>query len=404
VKWFLFCLLAGLGAWTAPAARSIPIDEAVFFVETEVGTGVAFLMEGPTGDVWMVSNSSAFNGSRKYKITNASGTEISFPDQVFVAKNRDLIRFPVDRPAGLPCAESSCFEEKILVFSNCITTDEIASIKELNKELASLKTSKTQIEEVIDKIDNPDYIVRWSRAELEEALKSVTEQIEKVEKSLQTSTEDLAALKKAQRSGEHLKEGVLLRGQVTAVGPDRIEISARINRYDCGGPVLNIDHEVIGISSYLTEGSRLPNWVTEGTRFKDTRRFALKLDGVEWLPMETKYYQREALFVRENFETLAIFAEITESLNENYRKRISTSTENKDVNKWIKTHNQTVARFTERNAEKDFLAFVEMVEDLEKDSGRVHRVSVPFYKEQLSNLEELYSSIRKRLEKIAKDL
>jgi hypothetical protein len=259
MKRFLFLLLAGFGALNVAAQNTLPMDDAVFFVETDVGNGVAFLMEGSTGGVWMVSNNSIFQGSRKYKIANVSGVEISFPDQVLVAADRDLIMFPTDRPAGLPRAASGGFEEKLLVFSQFIKKDENDEVENLEESLDELKDTRANIVSVKSKIGNPMYRVRWTKDELNDAIERTDEEIAEVKKEIKVWRDEVKARNGARKEGQKLGKGFLLHGEVVAPGPARIEISALINQRDRGGPVVNKEYEVVGISSYLTKGSGLPD-------------------------------------------------------------------------------------------------------------------------------------------------
>ena len=109
-------IFSAIGQETA-SSEPFSIDNAIFFVETDVGSGVAFLVEDQTGAVWMVSNGSVFEGADEYSITNAMGDRISFPEQIMVASDRDLIRFRTDFPVGLKPAASCSFEEELLSFS-----------------------------------------------------------------------------------------------------------------------------------------------------------------------------------------------------------------------------------------------------------------------------------------------
>ena len=68
-------IFSAIGQETA-SSEPFSIDNAIFFVETDVGSGVAFLVEDQTGAVWMVSNGSVFEGAEEYSITNAMGDRI----------------------------------------------------------------------------------------------------------------------------------------------------------------------------------------------------------------------------------------------------------------------------------------------------------------------------------------
>ncbi|MDA8633986.1 serine protease [Verrucomicrobiales bacterium] len=79
--------------------------------------------------------------------------------------------------------------------------------------------------------------------------------------------------------GNSQGSGVLrvLEGAVQGVGPTRIEISADIVQGNSGGPILNEEFEVIGISSFGE--LRVDIW-SKGTEFEKVRRFGLRPSGV----------------------------------------------------------------------------------------------------------------------------
>jgi hypothetical protein len=401
---FLFVVAAVIFALTCAAQdaarESVSIEDAIFFVKTDTGKGVAFLMENPTGGVWMVSNSSNFQDSKTYQIVNAAGDQVSFPDQVFVAEDRDLIRFKTDCPAGLRRADACGFDEALLAFSYCNNKDENEAIKAFNKSLEELREARENIEDVKSKIDNPKYIVRYTEEELDEYLENVDESIEEVESEIAACKETVEDRNTAKKIGEKLTKGFLLNGQAVAVGPDRIEVSSPINRFDRGGPVLNKERELVGIASHMMQGSGLPDWVTEGTRFEETRCFALKLDGVKWIPMARNEYQKELACVQENFDALSAFASVIDGLSEGYMQHVSVQTDNRDIQRWVETHNQLSYKDSDREIEQDKKAFLRMVRRLEYDAGKLSDVSIPYHQQQLADLAEMYGAIRERTKKI----
>jgi len=414
MKRFLFLLLVISGslagavqetnhvtaASTAPK-EPVTMDDAVFFIRTESGVGVAFLLEDQDG-VWMISNISALEGAKTYKFFNANDVYISFPDQVEVAKTRDLIRFRTDRPAGLRRATSCGFEEELFAFSQCVDNVEDRAIRRLEKDISALQERKN------DEEDDEDVDTR----------------IDEIKKRIAAHKENKLKRQEAKENAAQLKKGYLLGGQAVALGPDRIEMSALITWHDSGGPVINKKNEVVGISSHLIENSGLPNWVTEGTRFEDTRRFALKQDGTQWVPMTRKDFQKETGYLQASFDALIVFAEIAEALQEDYFQKIVIPTENRAVLKWIETHNElsrtyfkaTNKRYRDQKAvdravkklvekaEKDSIELIKLVKRLGRDAGRMYRVSIPSYQQQLIDLEELYINISEHMEQTMEDM
>ena len=394
-----------------PVSSGASLEGAVYFVETDVGTGLAFLVEGSDGGTWMVSCNSVFQGAKRYKIVNAFGHEVSFSEQVMVARNCDLILFKTERHAGLRRAEFCGMEQDLYAFRKFGDGSGDQIIIRLKEEREELKAKLDRMRQEKKKWEG------YATRELDEHFEEVKAQVVGIDRKVEEYNQDLNKQKSAGRS---LGKGFLLMGKAVALGPDRVEISALISRNDIGGPVVNRDNEVIGVSSHLMIGAGLPDWVVEGTRFDEPRRFALKIDGVQWMPMARKEYERQGAFVQENFDTLDIYVEIIELLDDSYFRTISILADNKYVQKWIDAHNKAVEdyhearaevyysqseldkaiRGIERKMEKDDEAFLVMLKKLEKDSGRIGRVTVPYYQEQLSDLEDLYCAIRKRMEQV----
>ena len=84
-----------------------------------------------------------------------------------------------------------------------------------------------------------------------------------------------------------------LSGSVLAVGPERIEVSARFVPGNSGSPILNNRGEVLAVASYLQQvGADSP--IYEGTRFNRVRRFGLLVTpNVKWVTVSPKAYYRQ---------------------------------------------------------------------------------------------------------------
>lgn len=376
MRLFFVFLFAVLGSFVCraqdvePADKELPVPESVkdsvFFVETDVRIGLAFLVEGPDGGIWMVSNNSVFQGAKEYRIVNAGGVEVPFPKRVIVAKDCDLVLFKTELSAGLRRADSCGYNEDILGFKRLMVSPE-------GKDAADLSS-----EELVE-------MISWS---------VVTQKI-----------------------GCPPRGGSLLSGRVVALGPDRIEISVPLTQLDSGGPVFNEAYEVVGISSYSLKGSGLPDWVVEGTRFEEIRRFALRLGDVEWMPILRADYEREGHLVQEYFDTLAAFAHIVESLSKDRITPIHVSIDNQDIQNWLRRHNKLIEEYAaakrkaydsqaevdravrriERSIDNDCAALIKMVMRLRDDVADASQVTVPFYQQQLADIEKLYDSVGRRL-------
>jgi hypothetical protein len=130
-------------------------------------------------------------------------------------------------------------------------------------------------------------------------------------------------------------------------------------------------------------GSGLPEWVTEGTRFEDTRRFAVKLDGVEWLLMSRKEYLRETERVQENIAAFRSFVQIVENIREGRAPRHKVKTDNSYITRWLK----------DRIGKDSLLLLLRRL----KYSANKVKVSNPYQQQQLENLAELYETIHERI-------
>ena len=98
--------------------------------------------------------------------------------------------------------------------------------------------------------------------------------------------------------GDSLGDRVItvLNGQLLGIGPDEIEISAGIVPGNSGGPVVNQNMQIIGVSTYLKLLSSDAN-VLDGTRFgrqpraSGIRRFAIRIDNLD--PQEFEIFDPE---------------------------------------------------------------------------------------------------------------
>ena len=81
-----------------------------------------------------------------------------------------------------------------------------------------------------------------------------------------------------------------LNGRIVGVGPNLIEVSAEFVQGNSGSPVLFSDGSVVGIATFAIDASESENWVKKDTRFNGVRRFALRLNNVEWQKIEWNLY------------------------------------------------------------------------------------------------------------------
>lgn len=137
-----------------------------------------------------------------------------------------------------------------------------------------------------------------------------------------------------------------LPGKILGIGPRDIEISAEIIPGNSGGPVINAAGKVVGVATYLSGGHNPTDWTVRGTRFAQTRRFAIRLpDNIEWDTMDMPTFLRESAMIaqanRQFYETIRIARTmINQRLN-----RIETSDGIfPELDNWVVRYNTEVDR------------------------------------------------------------
>lgn len=86
--------------------------------------------------------------------------------------------------------------------------------------------------------------------------------------------------------GNSMGTGVITRerGEIKGMGSGMVEVTAQIVPGNSGGPVVGEDGKVVGVSTLVISGTE--NWVTEGSRYAEARRYATVLrNGMEWEPI-----------------------------------------------------------------------------------------------------------------------
>ena len=81
-----------------------------------------------------------------------------------------------------------------------------------------------------------------------------------------------------------------LNGKIVGIGPKLIEVSAEFVQGNSGSPVLLLDGSVVGIATFAIDASDSENWLKKDTRFNGIRRFALRLEKVDWKSMDWELY------------------------------------------------------------------------------------------------------------------
>lgn len=92
-------------------------------------------------------------------------------------------------------------------------------------------------------------------------------------------------------------------GKLLGVGPFLIEIDAPFVRGNSGSPIVDRKGEVIGVATFAVRASDPGDWIRQGTRFTDVRRFGATLNEVRWKTVDqADYFTRaEALVDIETF-------------------------------------------------------------------------------------------------------
>lgn len=200
--------------------------------------------------------------------------------------------------------------------------------------------------------------------------------------------------------------GVLtkLEGKALALGPDRIEISADIIPGNSGGPVVNTHDQVVGVSSYLFVQRDLPDWIAEGTRFSDTRRMALRLNHIEWIPVDFHEFYQQTLALEQFEATLYELIYIADELSDRMVQTLFVSTDNRDIELWIKRHNR-IYKKGYKSARKDIPhnigRLARLIENLEKNPTPDCEITIPYLQEKRQDMLDACESTRKQLELLA---
>ena len=200
--------------------------------------------------------------------------------------------------------------------------------------------------------------------------------------------------------------GVLtkLEGKALALGPDRIEISANIIPGNSGGPVVNTSDQVVGVSSYLFIQRDLPDWIAEGTRFSDTRRMALRLNDIEWVPVRFNEFYRQTLALEQFEYTLYELIYIAAELSDRMYQTIFVSTDNRDIESWLKRHNR-IYKKGYKDAQKDIPRNIgrltRLIEEIEENPTPECEITIPYLREKLDDMLDACESTRKQLESLA---
>ncbi|MEE9368055.1 MAG: serine protease [Pontiella sp.] len=130
-----------------------------------------------------------------------------------------------------------------------------------------------------------------------------------------------------------------LYGKITGVGADVIEVSADFVSGNSGSPVLNLDHEVIGIASYVS-------WKTSGKSDTVTRRFCYRLTNSKWISVNwKKYNDKYGKLHQENTELIDSIFEIANVwYTDPFNRVLAEDHPDAGLRNWSTEHNHMINR------------------------------------------------------------
>jgi hypothetical protein len=196
--------------------------------------------------------------------------------------------------------------------------------------------------------------------------------------------------------------GVLtkLDGKIVAPGPDRVEISAPIIPGNSGGPVVNAAGEVVGVSSYIFR-NKLPDWISDGTRFADTRRMALRLNDVEWISTDFSEFYKQTSALREFDESLNTAIYIAVVLSDDLTHKMMLTTEQRGFQSWLKKHNRYADANQERSLKNNIKSLARMLQRIEGDPTSGCEITIPFLQGKLADMTDACEAARKQTEALS---
>lgn len=216
-------------------------------------------------------------------------------------------------------------------------------------------------------------------------------------------------------------EGVVTRldGKLLALGPDLVEISATIIPGNSGGPVVDASNAVVGVSTYVRNSDRYPDWLIKDSRFaKGVRRMAVRVDNVEWVPMARTNFVSETDRIDAIEEYAFEMVRIVEKICEEPDQLIFSDVEHKEIQTWIRRYNQDAKKFggrLKRNIDgyrvsysvspaieaafrRNLDRLATLMETLEKQTTNSEVGSTSYFKKRVTTCRDYFSSCKKQME------
>lgn len=320
----------------AGCLHGVSLEDCLFTVqcdEREIGSG--FLLKDQDR-VWLVSNCHVVraDGTIQFIGMLDKSRTYSLPEKVEVAANRDAVRFNVKEPDGLAPKNTVDFDEKVFAFGN---------------------------------------------------------------------SDGLGVITKSE-------------GKIVGKGRGEIEITCEIIPGNSGGPVVDAHDGVVGIATFgvttssakiaaelsgqvsAAERERLVEKIKtrHGTRYTETRRFAVSLSDAEWQLVDTEQFKQESKLYGKMDDRYHRF---NEAVNRVFRCRTIPSESEEVLGRdWVKRFNQDLdkygyydseaGRYYLRSGRQDAFdhAFGEWLEDLSATAERLARE----LREQTADMTVLY--------------
>jgi len=167
----------------------------------------------------------------------------------------------------------------------------------------------------------------------------------------------------------------------------------------------------------------MPSWILEGSRFKGTRRMAVRVDNVEWITMSWSDFCREANYVDRMDDYSDEIVWIVKSLSDDKFEMIYSDTDYSGIQDWIKSYNQYVRSFGSRlkqevknsvvtydispamkhSFKRKIKDLAVLIDDLGEEIN-LDAVTIPYFKEKLEEYTDYLERSRKHMENVVETL
>ncbi|MEO8352304.1 MAG: trypsin-like peptidase domain-containing protein, partial [Chthoniobacteraceae bacterium] len=147
-----------------------------------------------------------------------------------------------------------------------------------------------------------------------------------------------------------------LEGKVLGIGPSEIEVSTPFILGNSGGPIVNGDQLVVGVSTYMIRTENLPEWIKSGSRFGEARRFAVRVtDDIKWVRISAAALVQQTKSLELAEELLMEYARHIRTMSSGLFAVPLTSKfqERGEMRVFIDSYNRTCADYARRHGRGD---------------------------------------------------